>query len=523
MGFGVSLLNFDLWGAMLNFLGVLGIVVFGALVVAFVADLLISIIDEKNGIFFKRRKYEKESGFENVPARPKMLQEPAPDTIIEDRKDFADAFENRFSEDSDNCKVDFEKADEEERELLKKLELNANGTLSDEEEKVENVVVDKKPVADFSKITTNEELDRFLEYMESENQSKEETVDEEDEDDEDDDELYYSDYKDIIDEIARENLDREVEGILEKDHLEWNKDNEEPLNFESNVYENEEAKSSNVEENKDDEEIEDEEEAIAETEVLEKVVENKGKIKNKEKIAVEVEQPIEEVEEKVNDIVRETEGIENVSNELLSEIEKLKAELLNEKEKAQKLSEQAKDKENDFFAQKSELERKLQEYNDASKTIDNKSSHLVTAKDCEIRLEMLEERLKATKKQLRFTRKEYKPLERVKTTLDRDKQKLRRREAMVAKQKVVLYGVNNYGDIDEAKVQKLTEDIDLLDGLKMSVKNCEDIMEKNKDRYPILEQTYNILVQNKDDIEKDIKATQHTLKELNEQNENSDN
>lgn len=520
MGFGVSLLNFDLWGAMLNFLGVLGIVVFGALIVAFIADLLISIIDEKNGIFFKRRKYEKESGFENVPARPKMLQEPVPDTIIEDRKDIADAFENRFSEDFSNSKVDFEKADEEEQELLKKLELNANGMLADEEDvKVENVKVDKKPVADFSKITTNEELDRFLEFMESENQSKDEPLEEDDEDDEeDDDELYYNDYKDIIDEIARENLDKEVEGILGKGLLEWNKQKDEPLNFESDVYESEETEETKTvesEETKVEESVETKIEEVGETTVTE--------VEEIKKVEVPEFEPIEKVENEVNDIARETENIENVSNELLGEIEKLKAELLSEKEKAQKVSQKAKEQENDFFAQKTEFERKLKESIDASKNCENTVSHLVSAKDCEIRLEMLEERLKATKKQLRSTRKEFKPLERVKTTLDRDKQKLRRREAIVAKQKVVLYGVNNYEDIDEAKVQKLTEDIDLLDGLKMSVKNCEDIMEKNKDRYPILEQTYNILVQNKDDIEKDIKTTQHTLQELNRENDNIDN
>ena len=37
---------------------------------------------------------------------------------------------------------------------------------------------------------------------------------------------------------------------------------------------------------------------------------------------------------------------------------------------------------------------------------------------------------------------------------EKDKVKLRRKEALVAKQKVVLYGVNNYVDLDKEKAQK---------------------------------------------------------------------
>ena len=127
---------------------------------------------------------------------------------------------------------------------------------------------------------------------------------------------------------------------------------------------------------------------------------------------------------------------------------------------------------------------------------------------------MLKDRLKANEKQLRVCKKEYKPLERVNKTLNSDKQKLRRKEAIVAKQKVLLYGVNNYVDIDEEKAKKLAEDLDLLDGLRLSVQHCEEVMNANRDRFPILEQTYKILTETNKQILADIKECEEGLEAI---------
>ena len=67
------------------------------------------------------------------------------------------------------------------------------------------------------------------------------------------------------------------------------------------------------------------------------------------------------------------------------------------------------------------------------------------------RLEKLKERLRVNERDLRGNRKEYAPLARVKRSLLRDQEKLRRKEATVARKKVLLYGVNNYADVDEEK------------------------------------------------------------------------
>lgn len=135
----------------------------------------------------------------------------------------------------------------------------------------------------------------------------------------------------------------------------------------------------------------------------------------------------------------------------------------------------------------------------------------LTLEQLNARLEKLKERLKYNEKELKANRKEYMPLARVKKTLERDEQKLRRREAIVARKKVILYGVNNYVDIDEEKAKKLSEDLDLLDGLRLSVQHCEDVMATNKDRYPLLETTNQILVQVNRDLKDDIAEVQEAI------------
>ena len=134
------------------------------------------------------------------------------------------------------------------------------------------------------------------------------------------------------------------------------------------------------------------------------------------------------------------------------------------------------------------------------------------------RLEKLKARLKVNEKELKANRKEYMPLARVKKTLERDEQKLRRREAIVARKKVILYGVNNYVDIDEEKAKKLSEDLDLLDGLRLSVQHCEDVMATNKDRFPLLETTNQILVQVNRDLKDDIAEVQDAIQAYKQAN-----
>ena len=86
----------------------------------------------------------------------------------------------------------------------------------------------------------------------------------------------------------------------------------------------------------------------------------------------------------------------------------------------------------------------------------------------------------------------------------------------MAKKKVALYGVNNYVDIDKDKAEKLAQELELLEGLKLSVGHCEEVMNANVDRYPILVHTDKILRENIANIESDIETLNKELKVLRE-------
>ncbi len=135
------------------------------------------------------------------------------------------------------------------------------------------------------------------------------------------------------------------------------------------------------------------------------------------------------------------------------------------------------------------------------------------------RIAVLEERLKNAKKDLKINNKELKPLQKVNRTLERDKIKLRRRDAIAAKKKVALYGVNNYVDIDREKAEKLAQELEMLDGLRLSVSHCEEVMNANIDRYPILVHTDKILRENIANIESDLASLNKELQILREKAE----
>lgn len=175
---------------------------------------------------------------------------------------------------------------------------------------------------------------------------------------------------------------------------------------------------------------------------------------------------------------------------------------------------------------KSELEAEKARYAELAKQIaeskENETEEVVTGpalpkEEYEKQLAELQERLSANEKELRACKKEYLPLARIAKTLEKDEKKLRRKEAVVAKQKMMVYGVNNYADIDEEKAKKLAEELDLYDGLKLSVQNCRDVMENNKDRFPVLEKMYYILKAQNEQLKNDILETQQALESFKEE------
>ena len=236
------------------------------------------------------------------------------------------------------------------------------------------------------------------------------------------------------------------------------------------------------------------------------------------------EEPIEEtvVAEEVEDTVEETEEAENI----VEEIEAVeKDEVVEEVKEEQPVVEtvvkdEAKDKEiEDLKAQLAELNKQLEAARSGKVEV---VSIDMTEEECVARLETLEERLKNVKKDYKINAKEYRPLKKVMNDLERYQTKLRRKEAVVAKKKVVLYGVNNYVDIDKEKAEKLANELELLDGLRLSVSHCEEVINANKDRFPILEHTNQILEDQIAHIEADIASTQATLQKLRDKNGNDE-
>ena len=238
---------------------------------------------------------------------------------------------------------------------------------------------------------------------------------------------------------------------------------------------------------------------VQEDEEPEKVEEDKldGQVSIFNEEAPASEEKVETVEEN------------KVSEEAQAEIDELRRELEEQKAEYEALKEQTEREKNKWQEERAALENLFE-------TTENKEEFvpMMTLKEYEARLEVLKERLKANEKDLKANKKEFLPLARVKKNLDNDKKKLRRREALVAKQKVVLYGVNNYVDIDEEKAKKLAEDLDLLDGLRLSVQHCEEVIAANKERYPILETTNRILTTVNKEIKADIQEVETAIAKL---------
>lgn len=132
----------------------------------------------------------------------------------------------------------------------------------------------------------------------------------------------------------------------------------------------------------------------------------------------------------------------------------------------------------------------------------------------EARLSELEEELREAEKELRVNKSEYLPLTRIHKAYARDSEKLRKKEMQVAKQKVALYGVNSR-NVDPAKKEKLDENLQALAELKDSVQHCEEVIRKNKDRYPILEKNNKLIVKQIERINDDIKVCNKAIEYYN--------
>jgi sortase (surface protein transpeptidase) len=92
---------------------------------------------------------------------------------------------------------------------------------------------------------------------------------------------------------------------------------------------------------------------------------------------------------------------------------------------------------------------------------------------------------------------------------------------ITAKQQVLVYGVNNISTLDPERVKKLEQDVQQLTGLQQSVANCEDILAKNKDRYPTLANLDKVLKEQNKQLVKDVGEIQKAIEFFENYNPNN--
>lgn len=446
---------------------VLGIVAVGALVIYGLGNLMLSIIDP----------HGRQNKQENQPSQQQIIYEQT--KLIEQ----APQQENERVEQKDVQDVDLDKARQE--ELALKQNSNFSALAQEEDEFIK-------------------EKQRNIEQRMAEKNVVEEPVDEINLDD-----IF------VEDEEPQEPV-APVEEVVEDD--EDDEDIDALINrilAESEDDEEEEQPAPAVEEVKE-EQVATMDEVVEEEPVVEEVEEQNNEAEERVKaLEEELARQREEYESKLQEAQNNARNEEEES-QTQARIEELENALKAKDEELKLAQDSVKDEQAETQARIEELEKALQAKDEELQTVaQNKpTGAMLTLEEYEARLETLKDRLKVNDKELRAVKKEYLPLAKIKKSLEKDKIKLRRKESLVAKQKVVLYGVNNYVDIDEEKAKKLEEDLDLLDGLRLSVQHCEEVMKANEERFPILENSFNILTSTNENIKADIEECNARIAEL---------
>lgn len=341
-----------------------------------------------------------------------------------------------------------------------------NQAKAEEEKKLAEKDAEEETEHDFDLVEDNDDDLEEIENRLKESNSTEQTAEKEDDED--------LDLDSLMDEINDDVVEEEKDRINEENQVKMD-DSLKALTIDEYLNKkDEENEESSEEETESNEEAENVEETSEETETNEETETSEETNENEEVKTEEVEEEsaVEEPKKDENDIIIA-----------------------------------------DLRAQIEELNKQLEQ---AKTTPVVETTIDMTKEECLERLEILKERLKNTQKEYKANLREYKPLKRAMRDLERNEAKLRRKEALVIKKKFDVYGVKNYVDIDEQEAKELANELELLDGLRLSVSHCEEVINANKDRYPILEHTNNLLEEQIANIEADIEYTNKILAKINE-------
>lgn len=390
---------------------------------------------------------------------------------IVDPKSDEKKIKNKRKKDAENMEAILAKTDPEVASMVKEDPKVAK-TLSVLENKDESE-------SDKAVISSGGTVETYIENTgELEDSKQEEDASEQEEDDDDQEERIRQ---------AREALERRKQEILRR--------------LQEDSDEDEEDDTEEEDSDKDSEDTEEVLDVSQEPEEAEEVVEDEVVDFTETEDFEPEESEIEQTE--LEEDASEPEEVEQEDfKDEADQLEEERIALANERERYQKLIQELQEKKNTLTMTASQVAAE-------ANILSNKEEY-------EKKLAEKEESLLKNEKELKACRKEYMPLFKVQKTLEKDEKKLRIKEAQVAKQKVMLYGVNNYGDIDEEKAKKLSEELDLLDGLKLSVQHCREVMEENKDRLPILEKMYNFLENQNRELKNDIEYLKQIISKFEE-------
>ncbi len=442
----------------LDVLGILAVIVFGSFVIVLVADFLLSFFDKHEGVFFNKKKKGKNEQGKKSGAKEKVVfhNEENPNKQEINKIETLNAAEmlgiNYIDKEAEEKnKVDMKKAEEEES-LLKAKMLEVN------------------------------KLDEFA-SIEEKQPSVLEPIS-----------------------IKEDDLTKVLPKILEKALDETGREPVFASQPEIKIEEKSSVKPKIIFKSKREENE------------LEKIKQDVFAIKKSSKLAKRnsrKESKVAEVpsEEYITTTTTKTEIVDNGLSK--AELRKLTKErlalagerldLIKQKEQEEKISKK-------LLAEKQKLEEEIAQLKKAGS---NTARRFHTKEYYEMRLVELTKELKEAEKDLRNNKREYLPLKKVKKAYERDGEKLRRKETKVANQKIAFYGVNNAGNRDKEKKAKLDEEVKLLNELKESVFNCEQVLNKNKDRLPILEKANKLLTKNVAKIEREIENTKEALEWYN--------
>ncbi|MFA6860171.1 MAG: hypothetical protein WCR30_02135 [Clostridia bacterium] len=500
---------------LLNVLAIIGIIIAGGFLIFFLGDLVISIVDGKNSIIFggknNKEKNENERPLirENLnTAEQHQVVSPFPQVKNEDSsKGILEVGGKEKSEIFSSS--NWQDIDEEQAKIEKMMLENSNST---DKSSIENL---RKEEEEFKKKRLEEAEKRKTESIFPKQVAKENKVDE----DLDFGDLFFDETKNEQtddDNVDFEALLAELTSKSEKNALAKEEEKLAEKKSEENLILNEVLEEEN----------EAEEAQISSSEIAKKIENDIEKQKiifsEANNLMVANEQQKDEeivVAQEDDEKTKQIKAFELEKEKIIEELESLKEILANKERENEELktkaSEELEQTKSDILVLKDELEKAKQE----EKVVVEKGPTLSEEEYLNL-IEKTTIRLKANEKELKSVKREFLPLARVKKSLDNDKRKLRRKEATVAKQKVVLYGVNNYVDIDEEKAKQLAEDLDLLDGLKLSVEHCESVMEQNKERYPLLENTFRILKNTNESLKNDLEELNAQLAKLRDDSNN---